>query len=284
MSAVDQAFIRAYTPQASTAEPPEQGNSGWQPQIVSPDEPVAPPEGPAPQSEASPERRPASFQDTPPAAGTSLQPVYQVDALAWPADCTKLGLQASDAVERVCDGLTGPARSPARVAAVAGCRQGDGCTTLLVCAARRLAQGDRRVIVVDADFANPQVARRLGVLPESGWEDVLAGQLPLAEAIIESVEDGLALLPVKSAVREAGRVVESRVATCLKLLRDHYDLVLVDLGDLDQGSPAEAMGELIDRAVVVRDVRFSSQSDLGRVRERLAAAGIGEVGVVENFT
>jgi Mrp family chromosome partitioning ATPase len=229
-----------------------------------------------------------STQESPAPSATcdsGLRPAYRVDAFAWPAECTKLGLQASGQLTRLIEGLIVACNQGHKVIAVAACRQGEGCTTLSLCAARRLAQGDRNVVVVDADFQNPQLARRLGLLPETGWEEVLSGRLPLSEAIIESAQQRLAVVPLLNPVsqEEGSTLTYSGLAASLSMLREHYDLVLVDLGEFCPGAVSEAAGHWIDAAVLIHDIRHTSHAELARARKRVEAAGVVEIGVVENF-
>jgi Mrp family chromosome partitioning ATPase len=164
------------------------------------------------------------------------------------------------------------------------CSRGEGCTTLLLCAARRLAQGNRKVVVVDADFDNPQIASRLGMLPETGWEEVVAGRLPLGEAMVESARDRLAVVPLlNQAPRDQSTLSYSDLAAGLAMLRKHYDMVLVDFGEFPLGTVTEAAGHWIDAAVLIHDIRRTSHAELASVRKRIEAAGVVEIGVVENF-
>ena len=149
---------------------------------------------------------------------------------------------------------------------------------MLLCAARRLAARGLKVVMVDADFDHPKLARRLGLLPEAGWEEVLAGGLPLAEVLIESLEDRVALLPLPGPLSTESGLPDP--AASLDLLRRHYDLVLVDLGEV--GAEAAARN-WIDAVVLVHDVRSTPRAELVRATRRLQAAGQVELGVAENF-
>jgi Mrp family chromosome partitioning ATPase len=212
--------------------------------------------------------------------GEVFRPAFQVEQFAWSAGATRLGRAAGIQLDRLADGLAdGPAEGR-RVAALAGCRRGEGCTTLLLCGARRLAERGLKVIMVDADFDAPALARRLGLLPETGWEDVLAGRLPVGEAVIESHADGLAVLPLRGPLAaDAGALPTART---FATLRKHYDLVLVDLGQLDPLAQSVAR-QGIDAVVLVHHVRLTPPEELAGMGGRLAASGIWQAGVAENF-
>lgn len=278
MSALDQAFIRAYTPATASAaavlEPPPAGSDLREetPQML-PASPVA--EGPT---------EPQVAMEAP-----GFQPAFQVDQFAWSSTAGRMSLTAGIQLDRLAEGLSAGLPEGRKVVALGACCRAEGCTTLAICAARRLAQQGLRVILVDADFHRPCLARRLGLLPQAGWEDVLVGRVPLEEAVIESIRDRLHVLPLRGLSAEqdipAGAAIEPMAS--LAVLREHYDLVILDLGAVDEAAPAgqplESAARWIDAMVLVHNVRSTPQAELMRIRSRLEAAGIIEAGIAENF-
>jgi len=215
---------------------------------------------------------------------------FQVDSFAWPAGCTRLSMAAADQIDQLADALSAGLEQGQHVVAMSGCRRGDGCTTLLLCVARRLAERALKVAVLDADFDNPLLARRLGLLPEAGWEEVLAARLPVEEVIVESVQDRLAVVPLCGPPPRQDRSADELrdAVTSLRTLGEHYDLVLVDWGEFGDGTQSgsvavPAIVDGIDAMVLVRNVRFTSPEELDRTRRRVEAAGLVEGGIVENF-
>ena len=80
----------------------------------------------------------------------------------------------------------------------------------------------------------------------------------LDHAIVESAENNLALAANRSA-GQSGPVGDwSRLGRCLETLKDHYEMVLVDLGPLEDNEPigevlARAAGGNIDAFLLVHD-------------------------------
>lgn len=277
MTALDQAFIKAYTPGtvlADTRPEPATNPSEAMRNHVSEIPQATPPEAPEMPSTT---------------AGDRFQPAYQVDQFAWSPTAGKLSLSAGIQLDRLADGLAAGLPEGRNVIGLGACGQGEGCTTLLLCAARRLAQHGLNVLLVDADFDHPCLARRLGLMPEAGWEDALAGRVPLTEAIVESIQDRLSILPTRSLSAEQDYSTGTTVdpAASLALLRKHYDLILVDLGELNAGLPAgqplETAAGWLDAVVLVHNVRSTPQAELMQTRTRLQMAGIAEAGIAENF-
>lgn len=219
-----------------------------------------------------------------------FRPAFQVDAFIWPTSVTKMGEVAGHCLEPVVDRLIVGSAKGRKVVGFEGCRRGDGCTTVLLAVARRLAERGLRVVLVDADFDHPRLARRLGLAPETGWEAVLAGRLPPAETAIESVEDRLAILPLGEPPSGKDYAVNEHPdpKATTDALRGAYDLILVDLGRpikrsrVDLGL-SEGGGRWLDAVMLVQNVRGTPESEIAESWGRLHAAGIAEVALVENF-
>jgi Mrp family chromosome partitioning ATPase len=222
-------------------------------------------------------------------ASQPWRPMLQVDRLAWPKICSQLYMVAVRQMDQLADSLDTAIRQGHKVLAVGGCQAGDGATTMTICAARQLARRGLRVLVADANFANPQLATRLGLKPEAGWEDALAGRSPAEEVIIESIDDGLAVLPVvkRQSAGDFPFGMETALAASLDVLEQHYDVVLVDAGSLNQrlaaGAPSLGSFSRLGAAVVVHNLRATVSERLAEVECGLADAGVVQVGVIQNF-
>jgi len=230
------------------------------------------------------------LSDLPSSEENSFRPMLQVDSLAWPRVCTGLRTPAKRQLDCLADALEAGVDREQKVVGISGCRLGQGCTTILLGAARRLARRDVRVALVDADLSDPRLARRLGLLPEVGWEEIVAGRLPLAEVLIESLEDRVVVLPFcEPPGAQHDAILDNRaLVDAVKRLRRRYDLVLVDLGALEGetgngGTPLKAAATWLDAAVLVHNVRSSSQEQRTVAEKSLDAAGITLAGIVENF-
>ena len=216
-------------------------------------------------------------------------PMLQVEGFVWPKICQRLRNAAADELDRLGHAIHRDIQRGRKVLAIAGCRRGEGATTMLLCIARRLIRREMKVILVDANRADPTLAKRLGLSPEHGWEDALSGQLSLEDVVIESIDGPAAILPLCLS-EEGGQpasVEPARIAEHLQTLRRSYDAVLIDLGPwegsiLTGPSPAEAIAG-VDAVVVVHNVASTSASHLDELQRRLARSGIAPAGIVQNF-
>jgi Mrp family chromosome partitioning ATPase len=220
-----------------------------------------------------------------------FRPLLEVEGFQWPDDCDRFFRALAEPLADLARSVADEAAAGAKIVAVSSCRRGSGSTTLVLSLARRLAADGHRLLLVDGDFYNPLLARRLGLVPERGWEEVLAGRMQAEEVVIESLADRLALLPLREPAPGHAYRWDNRAdpATSLRMLQAHYDVVLVDLGrfdrqEIDQLAAAPPPdGSWIDRLLLVYDVRPAAQPELAQTRQAVRAAGITELGVVENF-
>jgi len=250
MTALDQAFIRAYGQDGAEA-----------PAAIS-----APP----------------AAQDNPPTAERPFRPMLQVDDFCWPGICRQLEEAAGNELDRLADAAIEIAGRGQKVLAIAGCRRGEGTTALVLALARRLVERRRKVVLADANLANPRLAPRLAVQPQHGWEEVIAGRMPLEEVIVESVLSGLGLLPVcgTSARPDLSDDEKSRMADSLGLLASHYDLVLVDAASA--ADPA-TLPRGLDALLLVHNMRTTTPQRLAETERRLSQAGMPPRGIIQNF-
>ena len=225
----------------------------------------------------------------PAATDKTFRAMLQVDNVVWPKFCADMSPPVEVELDQLAAGLLDGNGARRAVVGIAGASPGAGCTTLVLGVARRLARHGVNLVVMDANPANPALASRLGLLPEVGWEAVAAGRLEVAEALIESIQDKITLLPLcdPGAVLGAAGAESPPVAARLAMetLRRHYDVVLVDLGVPGAGGDAVLglVADWLDAAAVVHDVRGGASEALAGARGRLEAFGITVAGVAENF-
>jgi len=274
------ATARGTAPQSSQSRAGDRGS------------PETPPRAPATDSAAAPmEPCEASILPVrPPALPQAFRPLLEVDHFAWPEICRRLDAVAAPALDRRADALLDFAARGRRVVAFGAARRGEGATTVLSAVASRLASRRARVALVDGDLGEPQLARRLGLLPQAGWDDVLAGHSTLAEVTIQSAEDGAILLPIREPFGGAGVALGHRemLRDSIRQLATDAELVLVALGPLEDRVVVEqflagCLAEAIDGTVLVRSVRAGQPARHQQVVQSIRAAGVEPLGIVENL-
>ncbi|MEX2138577.1 MAG: hypothetical protein WD894_04910 [Pirellulales bacterium] len=187
-------------------------------------------------------------------APASPMAALEVDRLAWPAACRLLIERAGNELESTAAMLAEQITNGSQTIAICSVDEGQGCTTVVLCMALKLAAQGLRVCLVDGNVSHPQLAEMVGLEPDRGLEIILAGEATLGEVLIESLEDHVTLLPLCKPLR-ADTIERSKLRQTVTFgeLRDQFDLVLIDGGSV--GSPAARSsllaGGSIDATILV---------------------------------
>ena len=226
-----------------------------------------------------------------PAKPREFKPDQQVERFTWPKVCRRLIFRSPDEFDRLVDALLVAGARGKKVLGITGCRQGEGATTMLLCAARRLADRGVKLALVDADLARPRLAKRLGVQPQLGWNETTGETDNLLErAAIEAVANGLTLAPIQEPASPTTWTAAgwARLGACLKTLRSHFEMTLVDLGPLENiehvgDALHQTISSELDAVLLIRNQRITSEEQLTAVQQELAAGGTVLAGLIENF-
>jgi Mrp family chromosome partitioning ATPase len=299
MSAIDQAFIRAYgaddgaEPAAPAADRAELSSSSHR--SAAPHFRLT--QGSSARSGSSPESttaQPATSQRRPLSAFAQqaapvearFRPALEVDSFRWSAEADELCFKNKPRWQAAIDALLAADDAGRSLVGVCGMARGAGATLVTGCLARLLVHAGKTVAIVDGDFATAGLAKSFGIAAEIGWEDVLAGRAPLADAVVHALEDRLSVLPLVSGGLPAAEKLDAiHASISAGVLRYHYDLVLFDLGSLAdelQGPVARRVVRrcrldavlLVDGAGIAR-----SQDNVRATAPEIAAACLG---VIEN--
>jgi Mrp family chromosome partitioning ATPase len=241
---------------------------------------------PAPKAPVVEAPKPASVEaKAEPAPLGLVQPAWEVDRFQWPEHCKLLLNTETEYLADVGKRLANAAQDGLNILAITSTRRGEGRTTLALCLARAAAQAGVRVALVDADMENPQLINELGVEAACGWQDVVLGTQPLAEAAIVSLDDRFTFFPWTpgGALKSLN---DPRATRVLREIAKAYSLVILDLGPVP-GRETRMFEDgdacPIDAAILVRDVRWTSALEAQRVAGQLTVAGVESVGIAENF-
>ena len=153
--------------------------------------------------------------------------------------------------------------------------------------ARAAAKAGSKVALVDADSANPELARRLGMEAPCDWREVVGRGESLSEAAVASLEDGVTLFPRTFPTDDEPGMRDPSLVNVLGMLRSFFDLVIVDLSPIGphESSKKAMFGTCpIDLAVVVRNIQATSTEQTLKTVTALRSIGVKAVGVIENFT
>jgi Mrp family chromosome partitioning ATPase len=215
---------------------------------------------------------------------TQIRP-FDRPGLEWPATVRALERQFGDRFDRMADLLI-QAREQRRlkVFLFTSCHRAEGRTTLVLTLARALARRPGRTLLVDGDLTGPMLARQLGMRPETGLDDVVEDGVALSEALLESAEDHLTVLPLRAPVARPREFLASPAWSCaMARLRREFDMILVDGSPMFAGLNAAVLHRSVDAAVLVHNRSLTGERALLRAREVLDAGGVPLLGLAETF-
>ncbi len=203
----------------------------------------------------------------------AFHPHLEVDYFLWPTAVDALVARSGPALGNFATQLTAQASAGEKVLALSGGGRGEGRTSVMLAVARQIAQRGGRVVIVDADFEKPDLARYVGLAPVFGWDDVLQGELSLEEVLITSLRDRVAIVPWHQRLPPGVLPFHPlRASISLGMLRDHYDLVLVDGGPLLADRKPNGLASLVQAVAFRRQLRDQRLPAASRRHSHRAAA------------
>jgi Mrp family chromosome partitioning ATPase len=297
MNAIDRAFIRAYeaeehAPAAGAPTAREDASGGVK--LAAPHFRPGTATAPATATAAAlrdtgAARRPLSaFAAPAQTVEARFKPAMEVDGFRWSATSRNLIERHYDRLRPALQALLAADDAGRSLIGVGAPVAGVGCTTVLACLAKLLADTGKSVAVVDGNFSAPGLAMQLGLVVQFGWEDVLSGAAPLAEGVVYSLGDRVALLPlVRGGVAAAERLDAIHASVTAGVLRYHYDMVLFDLGnvfDSVQGPIARRIARQcrLDGVVLTSGLAAASAVHPQRLAQTAPELAAICLGVVEN--
>lgn len=136
---------------------------------------------------------------------------------------------------------------------------GEGKSTTAANLAIALASANERVLLVDADLRRPRMADYFGIDGGLGLTDVLIGRASVEDAMQNSSEENLFLLPSGAVPPNPTELLQSNaMIALLELLEERFDVVLFDTPPLLPVSDAAILARRTGGAIVA--------AALGRVR------------------
>jgi polysaccharide biosynthesis transport protein len=169
-----------------------------------------------------------------------------------------------------------------RTVLVTSCTAGEGKTTIAVCLSIASISSGQRVLLVDCDFARPQVHRMLDVDNDKGLTDILRGTATLGEAITQPAGTSLSILTVGRSREGAIDLLNSaRMEQLLSDLKEIFDIIILDSAPV-QVSNALILGGLAEKTIFVTRREWTAHRKASYAVKQLQLYGADIAGVVFN--
>lgn len=176
------------------------------------------------------------------------------------------------------------AQSGAKVFLFTSPSPGDGKSTTVSNLAISLAQTNKTVCLVDADYRRPRVQQNFGVQFEPGGMQYLLGECSLDEALRPcEFQPNLSLLTTGGRPKNPGELVASHgFADMLEQLKSRFDIVLIDSPPVIPVADTTALASLVDGIIMVLRIRRGVVLSAHKAKSRLDMVQAHLLGVVVN--
>ena len=169
-----------------------------------------------------------------------------------------------------------------RTVLVTSCAAGEGKTTISVCLGIASISSGQSVLLVDCDFARPQVHRMLDINNGRGLTDILKGTASLEEAITRAKGSNLSILTIGRSPDGAIDLLNStRMEELLAELQAMFDIIILDSAPV-QVSNALILAGLAEKTLFVARREWTTRSDASYAVRQLRLYGADIAGVVFN--
>nr|WP_243863856.1 CpsD/CapB family tyrosine-protein kinase [Brooklawnia cerclae] len=159
---------------------------------------------------------------------------------------------------------------------------GEGKSSVASSLARVMALAGQEVLLIDADLRRPTVASTFQVAKEIGLTQVLAGAVPLEDAVASTETTGLHVLPAGETPPNPSELLGSqRMKDLLEFLRSWY-FVIVDAPPLLPVTDGALLAKNSDGALVVAAARKTGTEQLHRAISNVEQVQGHVLGIVLN--
>jgi succinoglycan biosynthesis transport protein ExoP len=149
--------------------------------------------------------------------------------------------------------------------------------------ASSLARAGRKTLLLDGDLRRPSVHQLFEMPMQPGFSEVLLGEVEAADAVQNSNQDGLSILPAGQWDREVMQALaRDGLEGIFEKLREEFDFIVVDSHPVLPAADSLLIGQHVDATIlaVLRDV--SQTPRVYAASQKLSALGIRVLGAVVN--
>lgn len=167
--------------------------------------------------------------------------------------------------------------------AITSAGQGEGKSTTTADLAIAMAQGGKRVLLVDADLRRPVVHKYFEKEVTPGLSEVLRGESSALECIHDTGVENLSILTAGSAVRNPGDLLASaELSDLTKSWQGQFDYVLFDVPPVLAVADASAFLHMLDAIFVLCRANLLPEAVIEQATHRLRISGAPVIGAILN--
>ena len=159
--------------------------------------------------------------------------------------------------------------------AVVGASTGEGKTTTSANLAAALAQADKKVLVVSADFRKPRLHDFFHLPNEPGMTNFLLGDVPFEDAVHHYGPDLYVMTSGPIAARPAELLLSGGMAEFISMVTRRFDYVIVDTPPVLGLADTLAIAPLVDVIVLVAHAESTKRKAVAHAANQLQRVGAG---------
>jgi capsular exopolysaccharide synthesis family protein len=173
--------------------------------------------------------------------------------------------------------------APPQIIQVTSAASGEGKTVTALNLASALAEGGRRVLLIDVDLRHPGCHELLGVPLRPGLSSVLDGSAELGRVVREIKSPRLAFISAGPRPANPAELVGAqRLTAALAELRAHFDFIVLDSPPVLPVTDAVLLSRAADSVLLVLKGQGAAGELVRRARDQLVVAGARVAGIVVN--
>ena len=210
---------------------------------------------------------------------------WDVEDFRWPVVTNQMIVSGGEALNLLSQAIFDMITPDHQRVAIAGLGRGEGSTSIAISIARWAAACGKNVLLVDADLVTPSLSTQVGLAPNLSWINAVNQSLPPAEVIVRSQNSNLCVMPLAQMVSRVTwpRFIYDNLGDVIDQVRDHFDLVLFDVGPANQlMAELSRPSLLIDTTVLVHN--GVNSPEFQKTKSRLEMFGLNKFIVAQNRT
>lgn len=174
---------------------------------------------------------------------------------------------------------------PIRSVAVTSSRPNEGKSISSVNLAVVMALDGKRVILVDCDLRRPNVHQLFQLSNAVGFTNVVAGSVPLAQALQQTTIPNLQVLTSGIIPPNPTELLNSKAGrACISQLLEQADMVILDCPPALVMADAQIVASLADAALLVVSANEAGRREVAATSRQLEQSNINLLGIVLNKT
>lgn len=175
--------------------------------------------------------------------------------------------------------------NPPKTLVVTSAVPSEGKSFTVINLAAALASAGNTVVVVDLDLHKPVLAKRFDLINEVGFSTVIAGDIPLQDALQKTSIPRVTLLAAGSKAQNSAALLGSHKAKALlAALKAEFDWVIIDTPPLLSVIDAAEAAMNADGALVVARYGSTRKPDFNRAVKKLTSINANIIGTALTMT